>query len=197
MDLNKCTEIAYNYLKDKKFKERETGYLFHHGQRVARLSQQLGKKLSLFEENKELYIAGLFHDIAKGNEPHNYNGALLTEQLLSHLPQKQLEKISSLVYYHNLRGEKGLCKDTLLLQDADILDHTGTLDVWLGMHWVVDNDYSPNQAVKFFLGGKWEEMVEQQRVKLNFSLSKKIYDRRVNYAYQFFKQMSEEMDGRL
>ncbi|WP_353893208.1 HD domain-containing protein [Proteinivorax hydrogeniformans] len=200
MKIKRSKAIAYNYLKDIKYKERETGYLYYHGLRVANLSLNLANMLGDLSNNtkERMYIAAIFHDVAKGREPHNLTGAIKTKNLLKQvLSQQEINEIARLIYYHNRRGNDNLHLETKILQDADIIDHTGTLDVWLGMHYVVDEDLSPKQALKFFLGGSWHQMVVQQRAKLNFPLSKRVYDKRVYYAEKFFKKMAWEMKGKL
>ncbi|WP_350343585.1 HD domain-containing protein [Proteinivorax tanatarense] len=200
MNVCKAKEIAYENLREVKYKERETGYLFYHGERVANLAIKLTEKLGgLSSKHKDrLYLAAIFHDVAKGREPHNFTGAVLTKKLLKNVVSKnELEEIAKLIYYHNKRENRSLSLPAKVLQDADIIDHTGTLDVWLGMHYVVSEDLSPKRCINFFLGGKWNQMVEQQRQKLNYNISKNIYNRRVLYAERFFKKMAWEMGGNL
>jgi uncharacterized protein len=71
---------------------RETGFIYRHGRRVAASVCRLRARITDDASHDEaLRIAGLFHDIGKGIEPHARSGAVLARDLLAeHLPDDLL-----------------------------------------------------------------------------------------------------------
>lgn len=100
-DLEPLTELAYrNMGRRKAHAERERGYIFYHCQRTAKLAINLRKQLIPDDDSQDfvLYVGGLFHDVAKGIEPHNERGAVLVQEILKgHVSCTELEQIADLV----------------------------------------------------------------------------------------------------
>lgn len=63
---------------------RERGFIYYHCERVAKISIHLRKEL--FPDDSSLddriYVGALFHDVAKGIEPHHQTGSALIRTLL-------------------------------------------------------------------------------------------------------------------
>src|SRR6056297_2341039 len=86
MDRQRLIEIASAEMADSKVQPtRERGYIYHHGRRVAALAEQLAATLdtSLNVSADCVFAAGLFHDLAKGTEPHHTLGAEKARPLLA------------------------------------------------------------------------------------------------------------------
>lgn len=72
------------------------------------------------------------HDVAKGIEPHSKTGAHLIKALLEEeCSPNDLDLISSIIEYHNKRNQDSLPFHIKIVQDADVLDHFGSLEIWL------------------------------------------------------------------
>jgi HD superfamily phosphodiesterase len=92
MEIEKVHEKARNLMIKNRIRvSRESGYSYYHGIRVANLAITLRKHL--FPEKCEfddiIKAAGYFHDIAKGIEPHDKYGAVLTREALSDMCSKE------------------------------------------------------------------------------------------------------------
>jgi len=73
MDINRIKELAFDKMgKRKPHNKREEGYIFYHGLRTAELAIQIREMIDETDNSKDniKYVASLFHDIAKGIEPH-------------------------------------------------------------------------------------------------------------------------------
>jgi hypothetical protein len=81
---------------------RETGFIYRHGRRVAASVCHLRARVTDDASHDDaLRIAGLFHDIGKGIEPHARSGALLARDLLAeYLPKALLDEVVALIANH-------------------------------------------------------------------------------------------------
>lgn len=203
MDIQKLEKLAYEVMKDRKIPGREKGFIYYHGKRTANIALNIYKEL-VEKENKEemalLYLGCLFHDLGKGIEPHNETGRELVNYYLRDIcNDKQREIVSRIVYEHNLRGEKYQGNSFLgkIAQDADILDHMGTMDIWIAFQWHANFDETVEDSLKFFLGGQWQEITEKLRRLLNFPPSITAFDQRKNFTEEFLRRFQRESEGRL
>ncbi len=201
MNLDKIRELAYTHLADRKaHKEREKGFIFYHGERTGKIAVKLRELL--IPENPEkddiLIAAGLFHDIAKGIEPHGEYGSLLAREILKdHCSKIELDEIAELIYYHQKRKMSPDFSDYIkIFQDADTLDHFGTIEFWVNFHYYSYTEQPISESVKFYQK-HFEKQVEDIRQALNYELSIKIFDEKITFAYNFTKRMAIEAEGEI
>lgn len=180
---------------------REPGYGFYHGVRVARVALRIADRYDT--ENKidrdELYAAGLFHDVSKGIEPHNETGAILLPFLLEpYFDKKAVTRIQRMIREHNQRepnARAGL--GGKMLQDADALDHVGTQAVWLCFQYAARYNEPQAKTLAWYSGPKMRKKLKRWRDSLNFAVSKELFEQRVLFENDFFRQMRQEMTGEL
>lgn len=90
---------------------RERGFIYYHCERVAKISIHLRKEL--FPDDSSLddriYVGALFHDVAKGIEPHHQTGSALIRTLLQEeCTGEELDDIADIIRYHNTRHQEDL-----------------------------------------------------------------------------------------
>ncbi len=202
MDLIQIEQLAYSKMKDRKTLGREKGFIYYHGRRVAKIAVNIYENVAdnkTSEEKNLLYCGCLFHDIGKGIEPHNETGALITREYLKEfLTPNQLDTVSEVVYQHNRRGHEyinGILGK--IAQDADILDHMGSMDIWIAFMYHANFEESVDESLKFFDGGKWEEITKMLRALINYPISLDAFDRRKDFTQKFIETFKREADGSL
>jgi len=203
MDMQLIKNIAYKEMSNKKshnFKEK--GNKYYHGERVAALALKL-RKIILPNDNSQddiIIVAAWFHDIMNGtgdNTKHPENGALKTKKLLSpYCTNDELSKICEIIYSHDDRYSQ---RDKFsiyikLHQDADHLDHFGTFDVWISIVYAVPHGQTIND-VRNWLCNERPLKNEQYRNELNFEISKKIFDEKMEFLKYFTDRFSVESQG--
>lgn len=201
MNLHKINEIALETMsKRKSHIRRERGFIYYHGQRVAKISINLRKKLYPEDSSMDdlIYVASLFHDVTKGIEPHHETGAHMVKLLLKdECSTEQLDIISNIILHHNNRGSDDLPHYIKIVQDADIIDHFGTAEVWLKFFHSAHTEESVLDALRYWESEDYSTYVKQSRAALNYDLSKKIFDRRVEFEQQFIDRFKSEVHGDL
>lgn len=120
--------IANNGRPSAPFRSR-----FEHTLRVMKWAERL--QASEGGDLEVLRIAALFHDVGWDPErPHEEVGAEITQEYLNNsgLSEDKIAAIVEAVAHHNHRSSPGpFNKETLIIQDADILDEVGVLTlVW-------------------------------------------------------------------
>lgn len=150
----------------------ETGYRFHHGQRVAQLALALAARESLAVDRDVLFIGALLHDVGKSGDVgkgHGPRGARLIEEEIAHLfTAEELRRVTTIVASHYLRPKSkfqrnqpdpGWPAEVLLVQDADTLDHFGANGVWIAHHWAAKEQRSQTATIAehFGPGRDWYE----------------------------------------
>lgn len=200
ISVEQLTELAFkNMGRRKAHAERERGYIFYHCQRTAKLAINLRKQLMPEDDSLDfvLYAGGLFHDVAKGIEPHNERGAVLVREILKGFVQdEQLEQIAELVRKHNKRkGPMPDAEHVMLLQDADILDHFGTQEVWLKFMYGANHEESPLTAIEHWNSQGYRDYHEKMRSLLNYELSRQIFDEKIAFNTAFASRFAHESNG--
>ena len=106
MDLEKITQIAFDNMAHRKtHPSREVGFAYWHGQRTAKLAMQLCDRLKYTEDREVIYVAALFHDIAKGFKQHHEVGAYITRVLLKdECSEDRLNQICAIIRNHVDKG---------------------------------------------------------------------------------------------
>lgn len=178
---------------------RETGWLYYHGLRTAKLALSLRERLFPDERGLDdcLYAAGLFHDIGKGDEPHTESGSRMVLDVLDgHLPPEQLSLVSKWIAQHQLRGhtELELSNGAKLLMDADLIDHAGSINVWLGCCHTYHDGNSIDALVDYFESGGLSTLRSWERLTW-FEFSHKILKERNDFVASFMERLKLEAGG--
>ena len=98
--------------------EREVGYAYYHGLRVANLAGEIlflrdGER-NQFDE--VVFSGGIFHDIGKGFGAHNETGAEITRHLLGgSCEPNDLDAICEIVRYHCIRKHQLKLSEEILV----------------------------------------------------------------------------------
>jgi uncharacterized protein len=198
MDLQLIKQRAFENLgKRKAHHHRETGFIYYHGARVANLVINL-RKLVLPEDNSKddiLQAASYFHDVAKGIEPHSKYGAILVREMLQDLcTEEEVEQISGLIHCHAARKKRKYNNYEMLLQDADLLDHFGTVELWMNFNYYAIEDEDMNSSIDYY-HTEFKDMAAKNRSLLNFEVSERIFDEKLEFVYDFVKRMEIENKG--
>lgn len=198
MDLEMIKQRAFEYLGSRKaHHHRETGFIYHHGVRVARLVINL-RKLVLPEDasmDEVLQAASYFHDVAKGIEPHSKYGAVLVKEMIQDLcTEEELGQIVRLIQCHASRKKRPYNDYEMLLQDADLLDHFGTIELWMNFYYYATEDQSMEPSIAYYKT-EFQEMAVKNRSLLNFEISEKIFDEKLAFVNDFANRMEIENRG--
>lgn len=187
--------IAAKQMKNRKAHlNREKGFIYYHGQRGSKSVITLRKLVTEDASHDDaLRIAGMFHDIGKGIEPHNETGAVLARHLLADaLPQALLEEVVHLIWAHTQRQRSDRWEN--LLQDADLVDHFGTIDVGMTFQYGAYTEGGMAESLDWWqtqAGGHFEK----HRQLLHFDAARAEYDSRIAYTRQFAERFARELDG--
>ena len=198
---------AERRMKSAKAEPYECGYRYHHGLRVAAIAVWLGKGMDFSRSQLDvMYVAGVLHDIGKtgrgGNDLHGSRGAATIRRNLGQwLSPQEMEKVCAMVAHHYERPRsswykgKGKAlprwpKEILVIQDADILDHHGCMEVWGAILYARKDALSPVEMLGAYREEWKMERAEAMR-SLNFEASRKELRRRFNAADTFWKELKE------
>ncbi|MGB7605829.1 MAG: HD domain-containing protein [Lutisporaceae bacterium] len=200
MDIALVKQRAFEKLgKRKAHNHRETGFIYYHGVRVAKLVINLRKLVLPKDDSMDdiLQAAALFHDVAKGIEPHSQYGSSLVKEMLQDIcTVEELEKISELIRLHTSR-KNGCCDDySKLLQDADLLDHFGTIELWMSINYAAIEDENIDFVIGFYKG-KFRELAAKNRSLLNYEICERIFDEKADFLYKFIDRMEIENEGEI
>ncbi|MBR6809606.1 MAG: HD domain-containing protein [Clostridia bacterium] len=201
MDFQKLDRIAFRLMgKRKSHLEREVGAAYFHGKRTGKSAVELRKRLFPEEDGMDdiLLCAGMFHDMCKGLEPHADNAAFLCRKVLAEeLTEKEMDAVCQLIHNHDKR-HPGTEVNTVwerLLQDADVLDHYGSQGIWMSNTYYAYCGQREMAALSEFYFKEWEPQCEMDRKKLNFDLSKQIFDEKIAFEGHVIRRMLKEAEG--
>lgn len=196
MDREQVERIAYQAMSRRKAHlHREKGFVYRHGKRVAELSLNLRRRLFPEHSNLDdcLYAGALFHDVTKGIEPHAQTGALLTESLLREAcTTEELEIVLQIIREHNSRGRDEAPFYVKIVQDADILDHFGTQEIWLNFIHQAYNESGPEESVAYWASEEYANYFAKSRAELNYEESQAIFDEKEAFRRQFAERFALE-----
>lgn len=200
MDLDALRELAQRSMgKRRTHAEREPGFVYYHGQRVAEIALQLRKLIFPADDTMDevILVGGWFHDVGKGIEPHWEYGALLAREMLKvHCTADELERIVEIVGSHTLRKQREYPPYVKLVQDADLLDHYGSMDIWFEFRWCAVSGKKAEEALEFY-GAEYDENIARLCSLLNFPQSVEVFKEKAAYARAFAERFWREARGEL
>ena len=199
MNLEKINVIAFKTMgRRKSHLQREKGFIYYHCQRVAKISLNLRKTLFPVNESKDeiIYVVALFQDVTKGIEPHSKTGAQLIRSILSEeCSNQEMNEISEVIEFHNERKQEELPFYIKIVQDADILDHFGSLEIWLKFLYSAHTEENVFDAIQLWESEEHNKYLQASRNALNYDLSKEIFDQKIEFESQFQKQFKIDCNG--
>ncbi len=201
MKMETVRELACKHLADRKaHKEREKGFIFYHGERVGKIAVTLREILLPDNSEKDdvMKAAAYFHDVAKGIEPHGEYGAVLAREILkAHCTTGEMDDITELIYYHQKRKKDPDYSDFIkIFQDADMLDHYGTIEIWMNFHYYAYMDMPIEESVKFYKE-HFDRHVAEMKNLLNYDISLKIFEDKIRFIKGFADRMYSEASGEI
>lgn len=202
MNLEEVRRIAAESMAERRSHlEREPGHVYHHGLRTANLTGEImsGMEGDLSVFDPVLYTGALFHDVGKGFGAHNEAGADLAIRLLNGVcSPADLDRVCEIIRFHCIR-KHGLDLDNgiLAVQDADMIDHFGTQEVWLNFLFQAYNHGNQRDAIEYWESDDFRKQTARLRDLLNFELSKALFDDRVEFQEDFLARLKLEAEGRL
>jgi uncharacterized protein len=204
VNLEEIRKIASdNMMSRRSHLEREPGYIYYHGLRTANLAAEILNKVEKRGNGRGptfdpvLYTGALFHDIGKGFVSHHETGAELARRLLDGVcSDNELDRICDITRFHCIRKSGfDLDKEILAVQDADIIDHFGTQEIWLNF---LNRGYKHEgqlEAIRFWDSDFFRDHTAKLRSLLNFEISKKLYDDRLEFQRLFLDRFKLEAEG--
>jgi uncharacterized protein len=192
MNIEKVEQVACECMAGRQeSKEREPGWLYHHGRRVARIAMRLADELGAAADRNVMYAGALFHDIGKGAEPHNEIGATITRETLKELcTPLELESICDIIRKHNQRQlSDQFCEAVRIVQDADVLDHVGSIGPWLAFYWSGVHNETFDDHVRFIEGEENATIQMRMKAGLNYEVSRHIFEDRLELEKRFFAEV--------
>lgn len=200
MDLAAIKELAWQSMGERiTHPQREKGFIYYHGQRVAAIALQLRELICPGDESYDqvILVGGWFHDVGKGLEPHWEYGALIAREMLKeHCSPRELEQIVEIVQGHTLRKQRDYPHYVQLVQDADILDHYGSLEIWLNFQYCALSGWGMERSWEFY-AEKYGEQITKVRALLNFPQSVEFFDEKDRFVRQFVERFRREGRGEL
>ncbi|NLJ81191.1 MAG: HD domain-containing protein [Firmicutes bacterium] len=198
MDLEQIKELAQSTMgRRQSHPYRQPGYIFYHGQRVGNLALTLRELVfpGQIEDDDVILVGSWFHDVAKGLEPHWEYGALLAGKLLEgRCSQNQLDQIQEIIKGHTLRKEKFYPHYVQLVQDADLLDHMGTQEIWLSFLHAAGSGRDAGSVLDFYKK-EYKEKIARDRLLLNYSQSVEIFEEKNRFVEDFAARLARENQG--
>jgi uncharacterized protein len=193
VELNQIDQIARKAMLYRiDHPNREPGWLYHHGCRTGKVALWLADSLLEELDRDVLYTGALFHDVGKGNEPHNEIGAEKTRELLDSLcTAGEIDAICELIQKHTHRRNADEKVAVKLVQDADLLDHIGPIGPWLAFYWSGSRGETIEDHRRFLGGDENREYRAKMRAMLNFDLSRQEFDRRIRFEDEFFSTFNK------
>jgi uncharacterized protein len=131
-----------------------------------------------------------------GVKNHEEEGATKTRELLTpYCSDYELNEICEIIRAHDDRDHpKDYSRYIQLHQDADLLDHFGVFDIWRTFLYAVPHDQTILDIVDWMTTNRPVEN-EKYRQKLNFEVSKRIFDEKMDFVNSFTDRFSVECAG--
>lgn len=199
MDLVKIKEIARDELSEKSSHHwKEKGNKYHHGERVANLISKL-RPIILPNDNTHddiLTVSAWFHDLMNGVENHALLGAKKAIEVLKpYCSDYELDEIFSIIEVHDDRNANdNFSIYTKIHQDADLLDHFGTYEIWAHFLYCIAHDLPLDESAKYLEVERPLEG-EQHFSLINFEISRKIFSEKSEFIKSFATRFCTEING--
>ena len=199
MDFEALDQLAARLMaKRKPHVQRERGSIYYHGQRVAKGVIQLRKMVSS-DNSHDPYLraAALFHDVGKGMDPHaSIGAAMMREHLKGYMAPDEIDEVTRLIAAHDDRRTDSRKHDlpVRLLQDADLLDHYGTQEIFMCFSYSAVHERGVHTALDFYRND-FKKIVNRNRKLLNFDESRRIFDEKYRFQRDFIKRLKVETEG--
>jgi uncharacterized protein len=201
MNIQKINEVALKTMsKRKSHLQRERGFIYYHCQRVAKIALKLRESLSPEDKSMDdiIYVGALFHDVTKGIEPHNITGAHLIHSLLrEHCTEQELKQVSEIIELHNRRQQEEHPFYVKLVQDADVIDHFGSLQMWMKFLHSAHTEENVFEAIRMWESEEHAQYIESNRRVLNYELSKEIFDQKIEFERLYQERFTLECNGEI
>lgn len=180
--------------RDNRF--RETGFIYYHGVRVARIALSLRADLGMDPDGDDiLFAAGVFHDLGKGSRDHHLVGADSVRPLLKPFFEiDELDEISEIITCHNERGHPEYSDEIKIIQDADILDHYGAIGVWMQFVYSGIADENIFDCLAFWKGEIHRGLIDESRRGINYDVSRRRFERRLEVMQRFMREFESEIN---
>lgn len=196
MDLIRIEQLAAAEMKGRaSHPYKETGNKFYHGQRTAKLAAYLCDQTGYAGARDTLHAAALFHDVANGQDDHGARGAEIARRLLApECTADELNEICALIRRHDERTRADCSMALMLLQDADLLDHFGTFEIWSMFKYATREDLSMKETARLMQTNAYSDY---ERSMLHFDICREVFDEKRRFAAAFTARMLEESMGNI
>ncbi|KKT97075.1 MAG: hypothetical protein UX00_C0018G0005 [Microgenomates group bacterium GW2011_GWB1_45_17] len=203
----KCEEIL-----DKAFRESNelaggVNYRYIHGVRTMKACKKILLTPELREKRVrklELFVAALFHDIGKvvhieadgtlqgdrSNDPESHEeiGArIVGDYIKGVIPDEGVQLVSDII--RESQNPKLALIETKILNDADVLDSIGLINVWRMFTYSGKKARSLEYTLKYY---KDTSVDASRKEKLYFSLTKKVASERRRRLERFIREFEKE-----
>lgn len=197
---------------------REPGYRYAHGLRVARLAVALadaeGIRPGPGYDPVLTQVGALLHDVGKAlaapGDHADAGAAWCREHLGTWFAPAEVERIAAIVARHNKREPaRAPGSDTAahpppaappevrLVQDADLLDHFGAMEIWLGAYAAASARETLEEALAVFTGPDGAGWRRYALTHAAYPTTRRLLEERVAYADRFLARLAAEAAGRL
>ncbi len=201
MDLVKLEQLARELMGHRQtHNSREKGHIFFHGRRTGLLARNLRPLVvpDTASFDNLIYLGGLYHDLGKGIEPHARSGVLLAREVLKeYLTEKDLAIVLEIIEKHNTISGEDHPFYVKLIQDADLLDHMGTLEVWLKFCYSSRRGESVENTLNYWKSDFYKKKLIKWRDRLNYEQARRIFAEKMNFLYEFIHRLERENNGEI
>lgn len=196
MNQKELTAILQKELEGKQDIAGRGVWTVDHCIRVSHLVLKLRKAVGASAKlDSLLFVAGLFHDVSHdsvNHQNHGAAGAVRMKQLLAgKVNPKLLNQAAAIVAVHDdRRPDDGRDIATHLVQDADMLDHFGTLRIWADFGFATHHDLHMTETLKFLR--QEQKMRVRYKSLLHFAVSQQELESRLDFEAMFLKRADKE-----
>lgn len=186
---------------------REPGYRYHHGRRVETIALEIAQFENLLKcvNVKALRAASLLHDLGKclpnaNGQDHALKGANETRRRLQNqIDQETLNIITEAIAQHNKRRSDLYPSrhEETLIQDADLIDHFGLMEVWLHFYQIAKQNGTIKDAVALPYQEHLQSWHGYAQGSLNYPTSQSMLHARMARSRDFFTLFAQEQRGRI
>lgn len=168
---------------------------FNHTLRVLKWAERLqeieGGDLEVIR------IAAIFHDVGWSDSiPHGIVSRQIANEYLSRINYDldRKEKILEAIENHSNRASvNGLCLESYILMDADILDEVGAISIlWDAMASTYEDKPSYKKAYERIK--KFTAKIKERKHVLRTTTGKKFYEERIQVIDNFIKELEFELN---